>query len=443
MPIILIIVMLITLCSCQKAEPVDTTALDSEAKTLVTQMADGDFEAAMQDHTYIAKLQLFFKATPLSAIWDIITDRYGDYVTIYATEGIAIDSDYAVVVKTAFANKCADITVSFNNKGQIIGIHQKVNTDNPQEHGAPEVQLPDGVTEREITFGDPEFPLPGVLTLPEGDGPFPAVILVHGSGPCDRDETVGKIKPFKDIAWALAQRGIAAFRYDKRAYIYPQAFAGEFTVYEETIADAASATKLMMEQPEVDPDHIIVVGHSLGGYLIPRIAAETPQASGYVMMAASVTPLQELMVEQYEYIFKLDDNFSVNEKLSLSSLEGMRDNVNKLEPGSTEEPKALFGLPASYWLDLKDYNPAEAAKAITKPLLVIQGEGDYQVPMREFEVIKSTLGEKANVIYKQYVNLSHTFTPAGDPPSPQDYDIEYHVATEVIEDLAHFVTQVE
>src|SRR6185503_4489732 len=77
-----------------------------------------------------------------------------------------------------------------------------------------------GYSEEEVTVGGPEWPLPGTLTLPRGDGPFPALVLVHGSGANDRDETVLQNKPFKDLALGLAARGIAVLRYDKRSKVF-------------------------------------------------------------------------------------------------------------------------------------------------------------------------------------------------------------------------------
>ena len=437
-PIALSIIMIFAMVGCQKTEPLDTASLDTEAKTLVTQLAEGDYAGALEDHAYIAKLQAFFKTTPYENVWSDIQSKLGEFVAIYDTKGISAQNAHAVVVKTAFTESCADISVTFNSKGQIQGFHYKPNTDSPQDHGAPTVQLPQGITERELTFGD-EFPLGGTLTTPDGEGPFPVVILVHGSGPHDRDETVKKIKVFRDMAWGLAQQGVATFRYDKRTYAHPASFTMESTAYDETAADAIHAAKLMTEQKEIDPNAIVVAGHSLGAIMIPKIAAETPEVSGYVMMAGAVTPLQDLLVIQTEYMMQLDGSLSATDKLNLSSLKGMRDNVNKLTPDSKLEPKALFNIPKAYWLYIKDYNPAEAAKAIEKPLMVTQGEGDYQVTMDEFNAIKSTLGDKENVSYKSYPGLSHLFTPAGDPPAPTDYDIEANVDTAVIDDLAEFV----
>src|SRR6476659_1636280 len=114
---------------------------------------------------------------------------------------------------------------------------------------------PDTFTEREVTVGEGEWKLPGTLTLPKGAGPFPAVVLVHGSGPNDRDETVGGTKVFKDLAEGLASRGVVVLRYDKRTLTYAARFKAlrDATVHEETAEDAVRAAALLREQREIDP----------------------------------------------------------------------------------------------------------------------------------------------------------------------------------------------
>ena len=119
---------------------------------------------------------------------------------------------------------------------------------------AARVPLPAGVVERAITVPGP-VPLPGTLTLPKGKGPFRGVVLVHGSGAGDRDETLVGNKPFRDIAWGLAEHGIVVLRYDKRARVSPGWFVNRgFTVFDETIQDALSALGLLRLAAGSRPD---------------------------------------------------------------------------------------------------------------------------------------------------------------------------------------------
>src|SRR5262245_59059744 len=127
--------------------------------------------------------------------------------------------------------------------------------------------LPPGLTEREVTVPGP-VPLPGTLTLPAGKGPFPALIIVNGSGAGDRDLTMGPqpplslIKPYRDLAWGLAQQGVAVLRYDKRTRVAPMWYMGKtFTVWDETVQDALAALTLLRQQPEVNAARTYLIGH--------------------------------------------------------------------------------------------------------------------------------------------------------------------------------------
>src|SRR5262249_57372826 len=120
-----------------------------------------------------------------------------------------------------------------------------------------------------------------------GAGPFPGVGLAHGSGPNDRDETIAQNKPFKDLALGLASRGIAVLRYDKRTKVYPAKMAGlaGLTVKDEVVDDAIAAASMLRSQPRIDPARVFVLGHSLGGMLVPRIAAADAKLAGVIVMA--------------------------------------------------------------------------------------------------------------------------------------------------------------
>jgi poly(3-hydroxybutyrate) depolymerase len=157
-------------------------------------------------------------------------------------------------------------------------------------------------TEEKAVVISGKFKLPGLITLPLGDAKVPAVVLVHGSGPHDKDETIGPNKPFKDIAEGLAQRGIAVLRYEKRTRKYALDIKpDEITLDDEVNDDAVAAVKLLRKNPRVDPDLVFVLGHSLGGNMAPRIAAQDGKLAGLVILAGNVRPMEDLMVEQLQY----------------------------------------------------------------------------------------------------------------------------------------------
>jgi hypothetical protein len=126
----------------------------------------------------------------------------------------------------------------------------------PVAYQPPAYAVPSSFHEKNVTVGaGTEWALPATLTLPVGNGPFPAIVLVHGSGPNDRDETQGPNRPFQDLAWGLASQGIAVLRYDKRSRVHPGKLTAlaNLTVKDETIDDALAAVALLRETPEIDP----------------------------------------------------------------------------------------------------------------------------------------------------------------------------------------------
>src|SRR5205085_1721112 len=147
-----------------------------------------------------------------------------------------------------------------------------------------------------------DWKLGGTLTMPNGSGPFPGVVLVHGSGPNDRDETVGGTKMFKDVAEGLASRGIAVVRYDKRTKVYGPRVAAlkTFTLHDEAVEDALKAAALLRTQSGIDAKRVFILGHSLGAYAAPRIGAEDPQIAGLILMAGNARHIEDLVVEQVQ-----------------------------------------------------------------------------------------------------------------------------------------------
>src|ERR1700722_7897552 len=153
-----------------------------------------------------------------------------------------------------FSNTKVNVEFTLNESGQVAGLHFRSPDDPlPQVWNRPSYSKTDLFRERDVTVGADEWKLAGTFTLPMGKGPFPAVVLVHGPGPNDRDESIYATRIFKDIAEGLASRGIAVLRYDKRTKVYgPQMSEIDFTLQEETVEDAVRAIALVRQQPEVD-----------------------------------------------------------------------------------------------------------------------------------------------------------------------------------------------
>jgi dienelactone hydrolase len=413
------------------------------AQEFINQLANGEYEAATARFD-----DAMLKAAPapqLKQIWEQLLGQVGAYQEQLDTQSEEVGEYTRLNVTTQFEKAKIVIQVVFNSQGQISGLFFEPATDSqaaPAAYAAPDYVDNQKFTETDVTVGSGEWALPGTLSLPVGDGPFPAVVLVHGSGPNDRDETVGANKPFKDLAWGLASQGIAVLRYDKRTNAHANLFTpdliSKLTVQEETIDDALLAAQLLRQTDKIDPQRVYVLGHSLGAMLAPRIGQQDPQLSGLVMMAAPNRPIQDLALEQYNYIFNLDGKLDSQETSQLQALQTQVANAKNLDQSDSIPAEDLpLGMPAAYMRALNGYVPSEIAKSLAMPLLLLQGGRDYQVsPTRDFESLKKALAGKANAEFKLYPELNHLFIPGEGPSSPSEYQTAGHVSPQVIADIA-------
>ena len=368
-------------------------------------------------------------------VWASLISDYGAF-DYYKTDITLTTKDgYQIVdVPVIFKNGSATLRFALNAKGEISGFFI---TDNATASNS--MQL---ANDTEVTFGSAEYPISGSLTLPEGEGPFPAVILVHGSGPSDRNEQIGPNLPFMDLAEQLSAQGVAVLRYDKRTYLYGNQLAQltDITVQDETIDDVVYALDYLQTLDNIDTEHIYIAGHSLGGYLVPRIAAQTPEAAGYILLAASARPMEDLLLEQTEYILSLEKSLddASKEKL-LKQTQDMVDTIKALTPDSAYTADQLGGTPASYWLDLKNYDPIAEVQGINKSFLVLQGGRDYQVTKTDYDLWQSAFGEYSDVHFRFYDNLNHLFMSGTGKSVPNEYQQKNTVDTVVGKDIANFV----
>ena len=425
-------------------EPLAQSALIAVAEKFSTLLID------QQDYTGMValfddKMKAALPEGKLKELWETLPQQVGQFQSrSEAQPGDRKDQYQRVIVPLQFEKAALSMLVVVDvNTGQIAGLFFQPNQDaQTDQYKTPAYVDPGRFEEKEITFGAEPWTLPGTLTLPKGAGPFPAVVLVHGSGPNDRDETIGPNKPFKDIAQGLASLGIAVLRYDKRTNVYPEEMAQlkVLTVKEESIDDAAAAVEFLRQQPQIDPARVFVLGHSLGGTLAPRIAQANPNIVGMIIMAGAARPLEDLMLEQARYILQGDGSLSNEDQAKLDQLQQQVDAVKALSAGSSNS-EAILGAPTSYWIDLKNYLPAELARDSTMPLFILQGERDYQVTMEDFGIWKDALAGRTNVQMKSYADLNHLFISGEGQSTPGEYQIPGNVAANVIQDVAAWVQQ--
>jgi dienelactone hydrolase len=309
----------------------------------------------------------------------------------------------------------------------------------PAEYKSPAYVAPAAFDARELTVGaSGAWPLPATLTMPKGKAPFPAIVLVHGSGPNDRDETLGANKPFRDLAEGLASQGIAVLRYEKRTKQHGArsvASSSNFTVKDETIDDALAAVALLRQTQGIDAKKIFVLGHSLGGMLVPRIGTADKGIAGFVVFAGATRPLEDTLVRQYEYVAALDGTVSEAERAQIDEAKRQAALVKEFN-ASTDSKLRVYGAPPAYWLDLRGYNPPQAARALKRPMLILQGERDYNVTLDDFRNWRTALADSKEVEFKSYPKLDHLFYEGEGAASGADYAQPRNIPRYVIEDIA-------
>jgi dienelactone hydrolase len=272
------------------------------------------------------------------------------------------------------------------------------------------------------------------------------IVLVHGSGPNDRDETIGPNKVFADLAAGFATKGIATLRYDKRTNVHPETLPKDFTIDDEVTNDAIAAVALMAKTPDIDGKRVFVLGHSLGGYIAPRIAQRAKRLAGIIIMAGSTLPLADKVVDQLTYIANLDGTVTADEQQAIDDATAEAQRIAQLAKGVAGTPGEMrLGAPPSYWKDLGTYDAVGTAATLALPILVVQGERDYQVTKADYAgwqkvvAFAGALGKKRTAKLVLYPKLTHLFIAGEGPSTPAEYETPGHVDEQVIADVASWV----
>lgn len=320
-----------------------------------------------------------------------------------------------------------DITLTFNTENKIIGFFFVPHKEFKKENSLG----------KELNIKSNNLELNGTLLTPENDSLKKLVIFIHGSGPNDRDETIFENKPFKDIAESLYKRGIASYRFDKKTFSNPESFNDNSTIDEEVTIDIINIINYFKNDNQFSNYEIIILGHSLGAYLTPRIINKSNKVSKAIMLAGNARSLDKLIIEQYNYLYELNPTEDLKSELGklknqISFLHSKKFNFN------TSKENLPLNLSANYWQSILDYNPLKEVKKVKIPMLILQGERDYQVTMKDFELWKKSLDNK-KATFISYSKLNHLFIIGDKKSQPKEYMIKGTVDEIVINDIFNFI----
>lgn len=402
------------------------------AESLVKDLVEGNTDNIKGNYEYTEQMKSAVDSGQFEAAFQAALEAVGELKEIQpAWEGEPQSGFDMIQVPCDFAVQPINLTISFL-EGKIGGVVTSMYQESKEE-----VSVPENVTETDMDLSIAGGrTLPGTFAAPRNLKEYPAVVFVHGSGSGDRNESAGQLKPFRDLAWGLAKEGIASYRYDKISYVYGKEIAAdkEFTVYDETVNDAVAAVKMLREQEGVS--RVYVVGHSQGAQMMGAIAREA-QPDGCVMMAGPARGFAETLERQYTFLQSLNPNPSEQEKAAyeqgFAAVEQMK-NIDSLS-----EDDKIMGQNLTYIKSLLDYDAVKEAEDMTMPVLVLQGEEDYQVTMDDFQIWKDTYEGKDNWQFVSFPGLSHMFMEGRYEDGPASYQGAKHVPDEVTETIAGFV----
>ena len=283
--------------------------------------------------------------------------------------------------------------------------------------------MPEGIVEEEIVLGaDTGYPVNGKLTYPEGakaGDDLKAVVLVSAEGANDVDYSAGNVYTYRDIAWGLAEMGIASIRFEKTTKVYRDELEMEncpaelHTVAFEYTDHTVAATEMLRGLDFVDAGQIYYAGSGQGGVVSPR-ADEIEDYAGIIMLSTSPRPYYDVIYDQrinYGLIDRSDEEIYY----LVSRVQAERDYLKNGDYLDTDEEDTMkdfiSGRPVAFWMDFLEIDCASYFKKVQKPVLILQGENDYMITMDvDFAAWQEEMADQSYATLKSYEGLSFFFT---------------------------------
>jgi len=410
-----------------------------KATALIVALANGDKSASTADFDPTMKAAL--SARQLAAVWAATVGGNGALAKIDQpiTTAASAGSPELAIVPMHFALANLDAVISCDASARIAGLHfvpasmpTATATATPTTTEAGFTTEADPVRSGAIELGATFYRPPSV------SGRFPAVVLVGGSGPLDRDGSLGANKPLRDLATGLARKGIAVLTYDKRTYAFPGKPVAN--IDDEMVDDAVAAINNLTAREQVDSARVFVLGHSFGGTLAPRIAQRSGKVAGLILLAPALESLESAIIRQLHWLADRDGKIDDDEQTALTAIEAQAQRLAELKSGALVDGALPLGIPASYWKSLWDYDPIAVARGVDRPILALFAGRDYQVLAEATrQQLQTGLADGPPLRSRVYPLLGHTFMPMSEPPDPAMLLAPAHLSQTVIDDVANWI----
>ncbi|MHB8130503.1 MAG: alpha/beta hydrolase [Mobilitalea sp.] len=410
----------------------EETNYKSLSEALVLQMVEGEYKDTFDTLSTKVKSQVNEKA--LKEAWEATAAGMGNYIEVYEITEEAVNDFQIVNVILRYENNGLKASFTYNKSGLLDGLWFNYS---PIEEEAVTNEV---FEEIKISFGEDEYPVSGILTLPLDIDKPSVTILVPGSGTHDVNEIVGANKPFQDIAWGLAEQGIASIRYNERLMSYPSLADNDLTIELDSLTDAADAINYAVNCDKINKDKIIVVGHSLGGMMAPKIASDNKEVAGIIILAGSPRNLEEIVYDQV--MDAIENAEGATQEQIDQTIKITEDSVKAIKNLDKSSKDALFGFPSSYWYGLNQIKTSDLVAELTIPIFIAQGSEDWQVfADKDYVMWQKILSEKENVTFHLYDNLNHLFMTSNGKTDVTEYNVKDNVEQVVIDDMAEWIKQ--
>lgn len=455
-------VLIIAAClSVLMASGCGSTSLVPKANAMVDAMAKGEYTSAVSDVS--TSMKDVVSPEQIKSFWTGLTEKSGVYVG-HTGSRQSQNGDYRTVdIQCQFQNANWLIAVDFDADDKVIGIQYWFTETKYSEGNIPAYINRERFDERTITFHsgggeDTDYILrvekdssgstrrvsirngtkkvTAILSVPRGTGPFPLVILVPDTLVNGANGT-GPAKPLHDIAWGLASQGISTLRYDNDQS--NRNYTKTWTVNEDVVNDVAAAITSVRDQNKIDVSRIYVLGHGLAGFLAPRIGRDINDIAGLIVMAGFARPLQDVVRDIHHYHASISDPYMSDfTRSELAKIDQDTSAIKNLSPNA-DPSTLLLDLPVSYWGDLQGYVPADVAKDLAQPMLIMHGGRDYVATSADLKQWKQGPGSRSNVTVKLYPDLNHILMSGTGKSTPVEYGIPGHVPEQVITDISNWI----